>query len=156
MELTLDLVVKIIALITALVGLYKIANIEAAKPFLEQLFAASAVLIVPFVMLGFLWIGNTAHNLMTSRVSSSQEIDPNAPDAVIMYQISEVFWDQSMRQQALKLVIERAFEARQWDIVVKAAKQLNPTSQTDPILMKAIQTIAGAKDARDAASKPGN
>jgi hypothetical protein len=47
MELSTDLVIKIVVLLTAIVGLYKTANIEAAKPFLVQILAAMSVLAMP-------------------------------------------------------------------------------------------------------------
>lgn len=60
-----------------------------------------------------------------------------------MYQISHEFWNQQMRQEALKLAIDRAFETKQWDVVVRASEDLNPTSQRDTVLMRAIKTLNG-------------
>ncbi|MBL4599282.1 MAG: hypothetical protein JKX93_09960 [Rhizobiaceae bacterium] len=49
-----------------------------------------------------------------------------------MYQITEKFWNQGERQKALKLTIERAFETKRFDVVVKAAKDLNPLRNPTP------------------------
>ena len=59
-----------------------------------------------------------------------------------MYQITEKFRNQGERQKALKLTKERAFETKGFDVVVKVAKDLNPTSQSAPVLMRAVQLLA--------------
>lgn len=140
MELSTDLVIKIIALLTAIVGLYKVANIEAAKPFLFQLLAASAILVLPAVMLGFLWITNAMMHMMDRPKAT---VEYSGADADVMYKISREFWDQKMRQDALKLTLDRAFETKQWGVVVKASEDLNPTSQRDQVLMRVVKTLSG-------------
>jgi len=80
-----------------------------------------SALIFPVMMLANLWIVNS---LLTH---SHDDIDIGVSEAEIMYQITEKFWNQGERQKALKLTIERAFEAKRFDVVVKAAKDLNPT-----------------------------
>jgi hypothetical protein len=139
-ELSTDLVIKIVVLLTAIIGLYKTANIEIAKPFLVQIYAAVAVLIVPAMMLGFLWITNATIHIMDR---PKDAVSYDGPDAEVMYKISREFWDQKMRQEALALVIERAFQTKEWAVIVKASEDLNPTSQRDPILLRAVKLLAG-------------
>lgn len=143
MEISTDLVVKIVVLLTAVVGLYKAANFETAKPFIEYLFASLSILVVPAAMLGFLLIGKTMTALTAVPEKPLEKYD--GPDAEVMYRISRSFWNQAIRQDALKLTIERALETKQWGVVVMAAKDLNPTSQSDPVLMRAVKALAGEK-----------
>ena len=48
-----------------------------------------------------------------------------------------------MRQDALKLTIERALATGRYDIAVEAAGDLNPTGQADDVRMMAIRALAG-------------
>jgi hypothetical protein len=145
MELTTDLVVKVVVLLTAIVGLIKVANIKIAEPFLIQLLSALSILVIPAVMLGFLWISTTTVNMMSRPKSTTNW---SGPEALIMYQLTREFWNQSQRQDALKLTIEKAFETNQWSVVVDASRDLNPTSQRDEILMRAIKVLSGKNEAK--------
>jgi hypothetical protein len=140
MELSTDLLIKIVVLLTAIVGLYKTANLKIAEPFLLQLFASMSILVVPAAMLGFLWITNTTMKVMER---PKPNVSYSGPDAEVMYQISREFWNQQARQDALKLTIERAFETKQWSVIVRASEDLNPTAQRDVVLMRAIKTLGG-------------
>jgi hypothetical protein len=140
MDLSTDLLIKIVIFLTAIVGLYKTANLKIAEPFIAQILAALSILIVPAAMLGFLWIANTTMNMMKMPKSTPSYA---GSDAEIMYQISRELWNQQTRQEALKLAIERAFETKQWSVIVQASVDLNPTSQRDAVLMRAIKTLGG-------------
>ena len=143
MELSTDLVIKVVVLLTAIVGLYKAANFETAKPFIEYFLASLSILVVPAAMFGLLFIMKTMTAMMERPLKPPATYDGS--DAEVMYKVSLEFWDQKMRQDALKLTIDRAFETKQWGVVVRAAKDLNPTSQTDPVLMRAIKALSGEK-----------
>jgi hypothetical protein len=140
MELSTDLVVKVIVLLTAIVGLYNTANLEEAKPFLVQLVGVASFLVVPGMMLAFLWFTSTMTNMMHR---SKETIAYSGSDAEVMYNMTREFWDQGMRQDGLKLAIEHAFRTKQWRVVVRAAEDLNPTSQKDQVLMRAVKVLGG-------------
>jgi hypothetical protein len=140
MELSTDLVIKVVALLTAIVGLYKAANMKIAEPFIVHLFAGLSILVVPGAMLGFLWISNAMTKVMER---PKPNVSYTGQDAEVMYQISREFWNQQMRQDALKLTIDRAFATKNWLVIVRASEDLNPTSQRDEILLKAIKTLGG-------------
>jgi hypothetical protein len=140
MELSTDLLIKIVVLLTAIVGLYKAANFEIAQPFVVHLLGALSILVVPGVMLGFLLITNTMQKMMERPKSMATYA---GQDAEIMYEISKEFWNQPARQEAIKQTIERAFETKQWAVVVKASADLNPTSQRDEVLMRATKMLKG-------------
>ena len=153
MELTTDLINKTILLVTALITLYTVAIKSSSKAgedkvgdshltiFLEYFFSALSILIMPSILLIFIWLVTLFGQMVSG--SSNIDIDVNAPDAEIMYKISEKFWDQNLRQKALKKTIEKALVTGQYDIVVRAAKDLNPTGQADPVLMRAIDALTG-------------
>jgi hypothetical protein len=140
MELSADLVIKVVALLTAIVGLYKVANTKLAEPFVIHLLTGLSILVVPGAMLGFLWISNTMTKVMERPRPSVSYGDA---DADVMYQISREFWNQPMRQDALKLTIERAFATKDWSAIIRASEDLNPISQRDDVLMRAIKALAG-------------
>lgn len=141
MEISTDLVVKIIVLLTAVVGLYKATQFDAAKPFLEQVFGYLSLLAMPAFILVFYWLFTTTTDMMGS--SSEIVIDNHASEAAIMYKLSQEIWNQGKRQEALHLVIEKAMATGQYDVLAQAAAELNPTSQSDPVLMEAIEQLAG-------------
>ncbi|TMV08534.1 hypothetical protein FGK63_05245 [Ruegeria sediminis] len=140
MDISTDLVVKLIALITTLVGLYKVANIKIAEPLLVQITAALSILLVPAVMLGLLLMMQTFQDMVGR--SNRADIDVNASDAEIMYQISKKFWNQSLRQKVLHLTIDKALDTGRYDVVVKAAGELNPPDQSDEVLLRAAEQLS--------------
>jgi hypothetical protein len=127
MEISTDLVIKVVALLTAIVGLYKAANMKIAEPFIVHLFAGLSILVVPGAMLGFLWISNAMTKVMERPRAN---VSYTGQDAEVMYQISREFWNQQMRQEALKFTIERAFATKNWSAIVRASEDLaNPSSR---------------------------
>lgn len=143
MELSTDLLIKIVVLLTAIVGLYKAANLSIAEPFIAQLFASLSILVFPAAMLGFMWITN-AMTKVNERPKVS--VSYSGSDAEVMYHLTKELRTHQSRQDALKLVIDRAFETKQWGVVVKASEDLIPTTQRDAILMRAIKELKGDKE----------
>lgn len=157
MNVDAGFITSIIVLITSIVGLYTaIVSIKGHKTVSEEtrsefddfvyfLFSVAKILIVPAVMLGFIWIFNISSSLMGSSatdVGGKYKVPNEVLASEKMYLISEQFWNQDMRQKALKKTIERAFLDGNYEVILKAAKELNPTSQTDPVLMRAIDMLA--------------
>jgi len=143
MEISTDLVTKLVVLATALVGLYKVAGADVHDPVGERIREAIGILIVPGAMLALLW-------LFTSVLPSVARYEPTpinheADDAEQMLAITKRFWKQDMRQDALKLTIERALATGRYDIAVEAAADLNPTGPADNVRMKAVKALAGEK-----------
>lgn len=146
MEISTDLVTKLVVLATALLGLYKVAGADVHDPIGERIREAIGIVIVPAAMLALLWLfTNVLPNMMTVTTTAHQPtpIDPQADEAEQMLAITERFWKQDMRQDALKLTIERALATGRYDIAVEAAGDLNPTDQADDVRMRAIKALAG-------------
>ena len=145
MEISTDLVTKLVVLATALLGLYKVAGADVHDPIGERIREAIGIIIVPAAMLVLLWLFTSVlPNMMTSGTKyEPTPINHEADDAEQMLAITERFWNQDMRQDALKLTIDRALATGRYDIAVEAAADLNPTSQADDVRMRAIKALAG-------------
>lgn len=145
MEISTDLVTKLVVLATALLGLYKIAGADVHDPMGERIREAIGIIIIPAAMLALLWLFTSVlPNMMSSATKyESTPINHEADDAEQMLAITQRFWKQDMRQDALKLTIEHALATGRYDIAVEAAADLNPTGQADDVRMRAIKALAG-------------
>jgi hypothetical protein len=138
------LITAIVGLITALVSINSSKKSEESGPVgalstaLTAIITSLPVFIIPLAIISLLFYVN-------SRLNNDEQfsIQKNLPDATKMYRLSQEIWDQSLRQNLLPLVIEKALTDENYEIVLRAAKDLNPTNQADPVLKKAIEQIAG-------------
>lgn len=144
MEISTDLVTKLVVLATALLGLYKVAGADVHGPLSERISEAVGIVIFPAAMLVLLWLfSSVLPNMMSSATRNvPTPIDHEADNAEQMLAITERFWKQDMRQDALKLTIEHALATGRYDIAVEAAASLNPISQADDVRMSAIKALA--------------
>lgn len=145
MIITNELVTQIIVFLTAIIGLYRVAGAKEDDPFGERVREVLAVVLVPATMLALLWLFTSLPHLLGTMLGNDIPIDPEAQNAEQMIAITKSFWDQSMRQDALHMTIERALADRRYDIAVRAADDLNPTGQADVVRMRAIRLLSGTK-----------
>ncbi|WP_298975085.1 hypothetical protein [uncultured Roseobacter sp.] len=140
MEISTELVTKLVVLATALVGLYKVAGADVHDPMGERIREAIGIVIVPAAMLVLLWLFTSV--LPSITIYEPTPINHEADDAEQMLAITERFWKQDMRQDALRLTIEHALATGRYDIAVKAAADLNPTGPADDVRMRAVKALA--------------
>lgn len=143
MVLTNELVTQVIVLATAVLGLYKAAGASEHDPIGERVRAVLALIIVPIAMLALLWLFTSLPHFLAGVMLSRPPINPEAQNAEQMMAITERFWNQSMRQDALHMTIERALADGRYDIAIEAANDLNPIGQADDVRMRAIKLLAG-------------
>ena len=141
MEISTELVTKLVVLATALVGLYKVVGADVHDPIGARIREAIGIVIVPAAMLALLWLFTSVLPSITKYESTP--INHEADDAEQMLAITERFWKQDMRQDALRLTIEHALATDRYDIAVEAAADLNPTGPADDVLMRAVKALAG-------------
>lgn len=157
-----NLVTNLVLLATAVVGFYTaIVSIRrgeqkegdgisvAVETAIGTLLSVLPVLIFPAALLGFMFLINTYTQYSMNMVRNEQRyVFPDASsETEQMYLLSTHFWDQGQRQEVLHMVIDKALEVRDYEIVLRAAKDLNPTDQTDGVLLRAIQQIRGPIEA---------
>jgi len=157
----MDLITKLVLLATAVVGFYTaIVSIRksemkegdgisvAIETAIGTLLSVLPVLIFPAALLGFMFLINAYSQYSTNLFQNEGRYA--FPDGISeteqMYLLSTHFWNQEQRQHALHMVIDKALEVRDYEVVLRAAKDLNPTNQADDVLLRAVQQIRGPKE----------
>lgn len=155
LEISTDLIIKLVVLATAIIGLIKAANIkldDTSKTALGAIIGMATpfaiMLMFPAFMLIYFWIMGAMQDAASPgrvddvEASSMAQIE-DMSDAQIMYLMTKEMWTQSDRQELLKLTIEKALATERYDVLMVAVDDVGSSSEKDEYLRRAILQLAG-------------
>lgn len=152
----MELAIQIVVLITALVGLYKAATFDTGGSgkdkrtsdhplgaFLEMAGVFGMILIIPLVMLAFMWITTASIGLVSKKpVREPVPITAAASDAAYLLNAATSLRSYDAQDLGIKEALEMALRTRDFGVALAAADSLRDSGEREAALKRIVEKIS--------------